>query len=324
MGDILKEAIAEAKIVRDIAYQNAKATMTEAFEPRIKSMLSTRLQNEADDDTEDLGVDDIPKDEDETDDDETTEAVEDDESDNVEDSEVDVNEEDETTEDDKDFDEDDAEFESVLQELEDELNSDEEESDDDGIDTNTDNDMDEEADMDSDETNDDETDDDDEITAEDINSILASEEDDSEMSDDDKNETETETSNERLRKENRMLKKSIQKYGNTINFLKKELSEINLLNSKLLHTTKLFRRFSLQNEEKTKIVNTFDRTKNIREVKLVYTTIVESLKLKPASKRNKINENSSTFIGSTKPNRKDVITEDVDFKARMKKLANIK
>ena len=40
MGDILKEAIADAKAVRETALENAKMALEEAFTPQIKSMLS--------------------------------------------------------------------------------------------------------------------------------------------------------------------------------------------------------------------------------------------------------------------------------------------
>ena len=46
MGDILKEAIADAKAVRETALQNAKMALEEAFTPQLKSMLSAKLKEE--------------------------------------------------------------------------------------------------------------------------------------------------------------------------------------------------------------------------------------------------------------------------------------
>ena len=46
MGDILKEAIADAKAVRETALQNAKIALEEAFTPRLQSMLSKKIQSE--------------------------------------------------------------------------------------------------------------------------------------------------------------------------------------------------------------------------------------------------------------------------------------
>ena len=52
MGDILKEAIADAKAVRETALQNAKMALEEAFTPQLKSMLSAKLrEDELEDDT---------------------------------------------------------------------------------------------------------------------------------------------------------------------------------------------------------------------------------------------------------------------------------
>ena len=44
--DILKEAIADAKTVREVALANAKAALEEAFTPRLQSMLSAKLSEE--------------------------------------------------------------------------------------------------------------------------------------------------------------------------------------------------------------------------------------------------------------------------------------
>jgi len=46
--DILKEAIADAKAVREVALQNAKAALEEAFTPKLQSMLSAKLTEELD------------------------------------------------------------------------------------------------------------------------------------------------------------------------------------------------------------------------------------------------------------------------------------
>ena len=60
MDDLLKEAIADAKAVRETALENAKIALEEAFTPRLKSMLSQKIQNEVenegmhDDDEEDV------------------------------------------------------------------------------------------------------------------------------------------------------------------------------------------------------------------------------------------------------------------------------
>ena len=58
MGDILKEAIADAKAVRETALANAKMALEEAFTPQLKSMLSAKLREDEDDEVEEFGHDD--------------------------------------------------------------------------------------------------------------------------------------------------------------------------------------------------------------------------------------------------------------------------
>ena len=49
-GNILKEAIADAKAVREVALANAKSALEEAFTPKLQNMLSARLQEDLDED----------------------------------------------------------------------------------------------------------------------------------------------------------------------------------------------------------------------------------------------------------------------------------
>ena len=46
-NDLLKEAIADAKAVRETALANAKIALEEAFTPKLQSMISAKIQNEA-------------------------------------------------------------------------------------------------------------------------------------------------------------------------------------------------------------------------------------------------------------------------------------
>ena len=62
MSDLLKEAIADAKAVRETALANAKMALEEAFTPQLKSMLSAKLKEDEFDDEEEFGA---PEEEDE-------------------------------------------------------------------------------------------------------------------------------------------------------------------------------------------------------------------------------------------------------------------
>ena len=48
MDNLLKEAIADAKAVRETALENAKMALEEAFTPKLQSMLSKKIQMEMD------------------------------------------------------------------------------------------------------------------------------------------------------------------------------------------------------------------------------------------------------------------------------------
>ena len=52
--DILKEAIADAKAVREVALANAKAALEEAFTPKLQSMLSAKLSEELEEEVDEM------------------------------------------------------------------------------------------------------------------------------------------------------------------------------------------------------------------------------------------------------------------------------
>ena len=117
------------------------------------------------------------------------------------------------------------------------------------------------------------------------------------------------------------LKSDLKEHRSVIETLRGKLNEVNLLNAKLLFTNKLFRKYGLNNEQKMKVVEQFDRASNLREVKLVYSTLGESF----GARKNEINESkgaASKPVASTKSEKK-VISEGNDLRDRFKKLANI-
>ena len=72
---------------------------------------------------------------------------------------------------------------------------------------------------------------------------------------------------------------------NVIRFMKSKLNEVNLLNAKLLFSNKLFRNHSLNESQKMKVIENFDRAQSLREVKLVFATLTESFNLGGKTKR---------------------------------------
>jgi len=134
-----------------------------------------------------------------------------------------------------------------------------------------------------------------------------------------------------LQLENKKLKAKYNEAIETVTHIKGQLSEINLLNAKLLYTNKLFKEFNLPNERKMRVVEMFDLSQNVREVKLTYATIAESLsfsgdrnrKAKAPSSVQSITEGiASKSVGSTKPS-KDIISENA-MVSKFQKLAGIK
>ena len=357
MDDLLKEAIADAKAVRETALANAKIALEEAFTPRLTSMLSQKIQHEVEgDEVEDAEetyeedeeapvepeVEAPAEDEEEpavpAEEEEAEEApeemmdAEEGEEDSVphdeEDDVVEINgvkyapvvseeedeEEVEEGEGHKDAEEaDELDLEAILRELEDAEEDEEEpvaegEEEEEVEESVTEGEEEEEVDESKEvkeEKDEDEVDED--IDLEEVLKALSEEE-------------EGEEEVEEVAK----LQTELKEHRDVVKFLRAKLNEVNLLNAKLLFSNKLFRTFGLTNEQKMKVVETFDRTKNLREIKLVYSTLAESFGQVKASpiKESVRKGSSSKAVASTKP-KKQVISEGDDLKARFKKLANI-
>ena len=348
MDDLLKEAIADAKAVRETALANAKMALEEAFTPRLQNMLSQKIQTEMEDEDE-KEVDEISykeDDEDPSDEDSQEEMAkmnDEDEDPSDEDSQEEMEEEgiieidgvkyapvvSEEEDEDEDMDEihddeddKDLDLEAVIKELESELDE-TEDKDDDKEDVDESNDVSSgigsgENSQPAKNANDDATEDpgkgklkemkdedeDEDIDLDEVLKALSEEEDEEE----EKNEVSE-------------LKSDLAEHRSVIETLRGKLNEVNLLNAKLLFTNKLFRKYGLNNEQKMKVVEQFDRAGSLREVKLVYSTLGESF----VTVRNNINESkgaASKPVASTKSDKK-VISESTELRDRFKKLANL-
>jgi hypothetical protein len=135
-----------------------------------------------------------------------------------------------------------------------------------------------------------------------------------------------------MNEENNTLKSDLSEHIKTVKYLKGVLSETNLLNAKLLYTNKLFKGKKLNEAQKMKIIETFDLTKSIREVKLAYSVLAESVNFGSSVARKKTNATAqhiteglaSKPVTSTKPS-SDLIVETAShaLAARFKQLAGI-
>jgi hypothetical protein len=129
-----------------------------------------------------------------------------------------------------------------------------------------------------------------------------------------------------IREEMEAMTNELEEAYATVSELKAILSEVNLLNAKLLYTKKLFRNFELTEGQKMKVIENFDRTVTTREVKLVFTTLAESFN-KPRGKRNPVVKESvaSKPMASTAPKKEttQVLSEGFEQANRWKKLAGL-
>jgi len=107
----------------------------------------------------------------------------------------------------------------------------------------------------------------------------------------------------------------------TIESLRKDLNEVNLLNAKLLYTNKIFKAKNLTESQKINVLGMFDKATTVKETKLVFETLSEGLKTKPTSLKENLGSASKT-LGTT--NTKQPIVESDPMVARFQKLAGIK
>lgn len=343
-SDLLKEAIADAKAVKETALANAKIALEEAFAPRINAMLSAKLAEEEMEDEMTTSMSEQEMDmemEDNMDGEVDAMAVADDEMDAPdsvgvgvdldndgsydiegslgaeEDMGMDAEAELDGMGDEMEEPAEDLELESIIRELEEDLNEEDEAM----VDAAAENDLTTEMDDQMLEPEDPmmgEEYDIDEI----IESILSEEEDEEElakegrgmMRDEDEDPTDSHS------------KAELEEAYNTIISLRGTINEVNLLNAKLLYTNKLFRNFELDENQKMKVIENFDRAGNTREVKLVFSTLAESFHV-PVKKRKKVVKEgiASRTTGTTAPSTKtkQIINEGNELANRWKKLAGL-
>ena len=347
----LKEAIADAKTVRETAIANAKMALEEAFTPHLKSMLSAKLSEdeveegfedeitaEEMDDEEDEDMDEMRgEDPEREEDDEMREMGHEDEEEEVEEGIIEINgvkyapvvegehedEEDEVDEmrnkreDDDEEMEEDLDLEAVIKELETEI-AEAEESDEDSVNEGEDEDEKDEVDEEI-VVEEDEDDEKDEVDEQSKSSGIGS--GDNKVTMASAGDEEDPGKGKEMKESVNAMQKELNEYKEAVTFLREKLHEVNILNAKLLYTNRLFKEYVLSNGQKLKIVETFDRAQTTREIKLVYSTLAESFK-NGDIKKTRVQESASQKTGTTKPTKK-IITEESEVANRFKKLAGI-
>ena len=353
MSDLLKEAIADAKAVRETALQNAKMALEEAFTPHLKSMLSAKLaeedleededfqegmhddeeeetdegmygkpSREDDDDEEgkDEGMHDDPRREDDDDEEEVDES-EIVEIDGVKYAPI-VSEEEDDEDDEEEVDEsEELDLEAVIKELEEELNESEPGEEEESVQEGAHEDDEEDEKKDESVNEEEELDEEEDLEEQSKSSGIGAGDNKvvqpSAADEEDPGKGKIKESIEKLQGE-------LNEYKEAVSFLRDKLHEVNILNAKLLYTNKLFKEYVLSNDQKLKIVETFDRAQTTREIKLVYSTLAESYKDNGGERKEVVKESyASKKSGGTAPKTK-IITEESQVADRFRKLAGLK
>jgi len=304
-NDLLKEAIADAKAVRETALANAKIALEEAFTPRLQSMLSAKLAEEEEmEDEPEMAAEPAMED---------PVAEEGRGMMDADEDPTDVHSEEMAPEDEPVAEDDDLELEAIIRELESEIHEEEEPAEEEPVAPVAEAEGDDNEPVAKEGRGDKETDED--ISIDEIINALREEDE----ADDAEPVAEAED------KEDKQAEKEandLEEAYNVIRFLKGKINEVNLLNAKLLFSNKLFKNHSMNESQKMKVIENFDRASSIREVKLVYATLSESFNLNGKTKRSIKESYASSTSRSTAP-KKQVISEGTALSARWKKLANL-
>jgi len=308
--DLLKEAIADAKTVKETAIANAKAALEEAFTPYLKEKLSMKINemDEIDEEEMDKGMYEEEMDEEVTLDEllaelENSEEMEE----NLFEAEKEEEEESEEMSI-EDMDEDDLKsfIEDVIKDM---VSAGELEAGHEG-EENEEEEGEEEMELEPEEGEEEMESEDEEVNIDEL------------LNEEDADESEVDLEELLAELEGEESNEELEEAMATIATLRKDLNEVNLLNAKLLYTNKIFRNKSLTESQKIKVLTAFDKATSKKEVELVYETLNEGLKISTITK-SPIKESlssASKALGSAKS--KPIIENDAF--ARMRELAGLK
>ena len=324
--DLFKEAIAEAKSIREAAILNAKEALEESLTPHLKSMLAAKLQEMEEAELDEVMHDDMDesveedmdemkhdKDMDEA---EITEAEDD-----SEESEDEAEEEEAEVEGEEEVEVGDMEVDDLKELIRDLIRQEMEPAEDEmAADMGMDVDMEAGEEAPEDMVAVDGEDEEEIDLAELLAELEALEEGEDEMEEGQGNiDAHEENPHDQLEED---LKEALE----TINTLKAELSEVNLLNAKLLYVNKVFRSNNLTEDQKVKVIATFDKAETVKEVKLVFETVKENLVSEakaPAKKTVKEHKSFASKATGNAPKPKEVVPMVSEQVLRMQKLAGI-
>jgi hypothetical protein len=117
----------------------------------------------------------------------------------------------------------------------------------------------------------------------------------------------------------------LQEAQSVILHLRSELNEVNLLNSKLLYTNKIFKAKTLTENQKIKVLKAFDRAETVKEAKSIFETLNENLTTKNVRSNIREAMGAASKPAGMAPKHsltENIIQEDA-MVSRFKKLAGI-
>lgn len=134
--------------------------------------------------------------------------------------------------------------------------------------------------------------------------------------------------------ENKALRENLKKAVSMVETLGRKLHEVNLFNAKVLHVNKVLNSgIKLTREQKTYVMESIDGARSISEVKMVFKTIVEGFRTTTAalteSRQVRPPKADAQKMRSTGTPKQEVLSESVDRAAggdkfsRMRELAGI-
>ena len=96
-------------------------------------------------------------------------------------------------------------------------------------------------------------------------------------------------------RENHALKAKLHEYRSAVETLREQLTDLNLFNAKLLYVNKLLQNRDLSATQRRSIIEALDAAGTLREVKLLYKSLTESLE---KSKAATLSESTRRAVGS--------------------------
>ena len=126
-----------------------------------------------------------------------------------------------------------------------------------------------------------------------------------------------------MKDEKEDLKDDLKEAMKTVATLRSELNEINLLNSKLLYANKIFKSTNMTESQKAKVLSAFDKAATVNEVKIVFSTISDNSTFTKKTIKEGVRGSASKPTHAPKVTKKAPIVESDEMVLRFKKLAGI-